>query len=72
MTYEEIRGIAGVAGLLLFIILFAGVLIYTFWPGNKKRFERARHIPLEDDPDTDFPSRNNSEDKSSSRGENGR
>lgn len=72
MTYEEIRGIAGVTGLLLFIVLFAGVLVYTFWPGNRKRFERARHIPLEDDPEPDLPPRNTPEDQSSSRGENGR
>jgi cytochrome c oxidase cbb3-type subunit 4 len=71
MTYEDVRGIVGVAGMLLFIILFAGVLIYTFWPGNKKRFERARHIPLEDDPDVDTRSRKTPEDKSSSRGANG-
>ncbi len=42
MTYEDVRGVVGVAGLLVFIILFAGVLIYTFWPGNKKRFERRK------------------------------
>lgn len=35
------------AGLLIFVALFAGVLIYVFWPSNKKRFERASHIPLE-------------------------
>jgi cytochrome c oxidase cbb3-type subunit IV len=61
MTYEEIKGMAAMAGLLIFIALSAGVLIYVFWPGNSKRFEHARGIPLEKDPD-DF----------SARGENGR
>jgi cytochrome c oxidase cbb3-type subunit IV len=61
MTYDEIRSFAGVGGLLLFMALFAAVLIYTFWPGNKKSFEEARNIPLEDD-----------KDDSPSRGENGR
>lgn len=61
MTYEEVRGIVAIAGMFFFMALFVGVLIYTFWPGNKKRFERARHIPLDDDPNN-----------SSSRGENGR
>ncbi len=51
MTYDDFRAIFGVAGLLIFIALFAGVLIYTFWPGNRKRFERARQMPLDDDPD---------------------
>ncbi len=61
MTYEDVRAFAGLAGLFLFIGLFIGVLIYTFWPGNKKRFERARHIPLDDDPEDHSP-----------RGDNGR
>ncbi|HKJ61501.1 MAG TPA: cbb3-type cytochrome c oxidase subunit 3 [Hyphomicrobiales bacterium] len=72
MAYEEVRGIAGIAGMLLFIILFAGVLIYTFWPGNRKRFEHARYIPLENDPDADSRLWNQAEDESISRGENGR
>jgi cytochrome c oxidase cbb3-type subunit 4 len=61
MSFEEVRSIAAIAGLLIFITLFAGVLIYTFWPGNKERFRDASRIPLEDDPD-----------ESSVRGENGR
>jgi cytochrome c oxidase cbb3-type subunit 4 len=61
MSYDDIRAFFGVAGLLIFIVLFSGVLIYTFWPANKKRFEHASRIPLEDDPD-----------ESPTRGENGR
>jgi len=61
MTYEDVRGLAAMAGLIIFIALFAGVLIYVFWPGNSKRFEQARGIPLEKDPDD-----------ISSRGANGR
>jgi cytochrome c oxidase cbb3-type subunit 4 len=71
MTYEDVRSFVGVAGMLLFIILFVGVLIYTFWPGNKKRFDHARYIPMEDDPDTE-PGLLNGSDANSSRGENGR
>ncbi len=37
------------AGLLLFIALFAFVLVFVFWPGNKKGFEEASRIPLEKD-----------------------
>jgi cytochrome c oxidase cbb3-type subunit 4 len=50
MTYEQVASITQVAALLLFIALFLAVLIYTFWPGNKKRFERAARLPLEQDP----------------------
>ena len=61
MSYDDMRAFFGVTGLLIFVALFAGVLIYTFWPGNKKRFDRASRIPLEDD-----------EDQPTSRGDNGR
>jgi cytochrome c oxidase cbb3-type subunit 4 len=51
MTYEQVASITQVAALLLFVALFIGVLIYAFWPGNKKRFEQAARVPLEKDPD---------------------
>lgn len=53
MTYEQVASITQVAALLLFVVLFAGVLVYAFWPGNKKRFEEAARLPLEKDPDPD-------------------
>ncbi|MGD8480659.1 MAG: cbb3-type cytochrome c oxidase subunit 3 [Methyloceanibacter sp.] len=34
-------------------MLFAGVVLYAFWPGNKKRFDEAAKLPLEDDPEAD-------------------
>jgi cytochrome c oxidase cbb3-type subunit 4 len=51
MTYEQVASITQVGALLLFVALFIGVLIYAFWPGNKKRFEEAARLPLEKDPD---------------------
>ena len=53
MSYEQVASITQVAALLLFVALFIGVLIYAFWPGNKKRFEDAARLPLEKDPDAD-------------------
>jgi cytochrome c oxidase cbb3-type subunit 4 len=53
MTYEQVASITQVAALLLFIAFFIGVLVYAFWPGNKKRFEEAARLPLEKDPDPD-------------------
>lgn len=49
MTYDIIRSLAAMTGLLIFITLFAGAVLYAFWPGNKARFERARMLPLERD-----------------------
>ena len=51
MTYEQVATISQVAALLLFVALFIGVLVYAFWPGNKKRFEEAARLPLEKDPE---------------------
>ena len=67
MSYDQMREFFGIAGLLIFIALFAGVLIYTFWPGNRKRFDHASRIPLDDDPSDDSGA-----DAESSRGDNGR
>ena len=49
MTYETIQSISAMAGLILFMTLFAGVLLYVFWPGNAKAFDEASRIPLATD-----------------------
>jgi cytochrome c oxidase cbb3-type subunit IV len=36
-------------GLFYLIALACGVLIYTFWPSNRKRFDRAKHSVLDRD-----------------------
>ncbi len=53
MTYDQVASISQVAALLFFIVLFAGVVLYAFWPGNKRRFDEAAKLPLEDDPESD-------------------
>jgi cytochrome c oxidase cbb3-type subunit 4 len=53
MTYEQVASITQVGALLGFVALFVGVLVYAFWPGNKKRFEQAARLPLEKDPEPD-------------------
>ena len=57
MTYEQVSGITQVAALLFFIALFVGVVIYAFWPGNKKRFEKDAKIPLQKDSDLEAQDR---------------
>ncbi|MFQ5562786.1 MAG: cbb3-type cytochrome c oxidase subunit 3 [Parvularculaceae bacterium] len=47
--YETLSHFAQTAGLLLFILAFVLVLIYALAPGNRKNFERASRIPLEDE-----------------------
>ena len=57
MSYEQVASITQVAALIFFIALFVGVVIYAFWPGNKKRFEEDAKIPLKKDPDQDMDDR---------------
>jgi len=52
MSYEDVASISQVVALLFFIALFIAVLVYAFWPGNKKRFDEAARLPLEDDPES--------------------
>jgi cytochrome c oxidase cbb3-type subunit IV len=52
MSYEQVASVSQVIALVFFVALFAGVLLYAFWPGNKKRFEQAARLPLEKDPDS--------------------
>jgi cytochrome c oxidase cbb3-type subunit IV len=49
MTYEFVQSLSALAGLLLFMTLFAAVLAYVFWPGNRKGFEEASRIPFDQD-----------------------
>jgi len=36
-------------GLFYLIALTIGVLVYTFWPSNRKRFDNAKHSILDRD-----------------------
>lgn len=38
----------GIANLLIFFGFFLAVLIYTFARRNRKKFEHASHMPLDD------------------------
>ncbi len=49
MTYQDVVSFSGPYGLIYFLILFVGVLVYALWPGNKKKFEKAARMPLEED-----------------------
>jgi cytochrome c oxidase cbb3-type subunit 4 len=51
MTYEQSVHFAQTAGLALLVLLFAGVLIYAFWPGNRDTFNDAARTPLADEDD---------------------
>ena len=47
MTYDTIATISQTASLLFFMAMFAGVLAYVFWPGNRERLDRAQKRALD-------------------------
>lgn len=49
MSHAGLEGYAEV-GLVLFLALFLGVLVYTFRKRNKATFDRASRMPLDDAP----------------------
>lgn len=51
MSYEQATQFAQTWGLALLVILFAGVLVYALWPGNRDKFKRAAHTPLDKEND---------------------
>ena len=51
MSYEQVASFTQTAALVLFMAIFIGVVIYAFWPGNKKRFEKDAQSPWQKDPD---------------------
>ncbi|MDQ0315093.1 cbb3-type cytochrome c oxidase subunit 3 [Amorphus orientalis] len=49
MTYDAVADFAQTWGLVLFIAAFVLIVAYAVWPKNKKTFDDAARIPLEDD-----------------------
>jgi len=49
MSYENVVTFAGSFGLIFFMVVFAIVLVYALWPGNKRKFHDAARIPLKED-----------------------
>jgi len=51
MDYQSATVLSQIVALILFIALFLGIIAYVFWPGNKKKFDEAAQLPLEDKDD---------------------
>ena len=52
MTYDTVATFSQVTSLFFFIALFIGVVVYAFWPSNRRRFEAAQREALDLDDDT--------------------
>jgi cytochrome c oxidase cbb3-type subunit IV len=49
LDHDTLVGFAKSWGLFYLIAFFIGVVVYAFWPGNRKRFERAKKSILDRD-----------------------
>ena len=49
MDYEIVSWFARTFGLLFLVVMFAVVLVYALWSGNRNKFEAAARSPLEED-----------------------
>jgi cytochrome c oxidase cbb3-type subunit 4 len=47
MTYDTVATFSQVVSLLMFVGLFAGVVVYALWPANGPRFEAAQRRALD-------------------------
>jgi len=36
--------------LVWLVVVFGAIVVYAYWPGHRRRFERLGEIPLRDDP----------------------
>lgn len=57
ITHDFLVGFSKSFGLFYLLALSAAVVVYAYWPSNKKRFDRAAHSILadEDKPYEDRP-----------------
>ena len=49
MDYEFLRQAADSWGLLYLVVLFVGVIIFTFRPGSKDAAQKRAQIPFKED-----------------------
>ena len=49
LTHETLVAASKTWGLFYLVAFSIGVLIYTFWPANRKRFDRAKKGILDKD-----------------------
>jgi cytochrome c oxidase cbb3-type subunit 4 len=48
-TYKNLAEFAQTWGLVYFVAVFLAVVVYAFWPSNKKKFDEAARMPLDED-----------------------
>lgn len=46
--YEILASFAQTGGLIYFVLMFIGALVYALWPRNQNTFDAAARMPLDD------------------------
>ena len=46
---EDLYSLSKQLWLIWLVLLFAGIVLWALWPGNRRRFEQASKIPFEED-----------------------
>jgi cytochrome c oxidase cbb3-type subunit 4 len=49
MSHAEVSTFAQTWGLVFLVVMFVVAVAYALWPKNKKKFDRAAQLPLDDD-----------------------
>jgi len=53
MTYDTVATFCKVSSLIIFPLLFLGVLVYVFLPNMKQKLDKAQHLALDLDDNQD-------------------
>lgn len=49
MDHDTLRQISDSWGLLYLVLIFIGIIAFTFRPGSRERAERLARLPLDED-----------------------
>jgi cytochrome c oxidase cbb3-type subunit 4 len=49
MDFHDVAAFSRSWGLVFLVVLFVGACAYALWPGNRGKFERAAHAPLDEE-----------------------
>jgi cytochrome c oxidase cbb3-type subunit 4 len=49
MSQQSLHLLSAVVSTLVLVGVVVAMLAYTFWPSNRRKFERAARQPLDDD-----------------------
>lgn len=49
MEYETIQLYAGLAGLILFVVVFVSIILWVFRPGSKRDYDDAAQAIFKED-----------------------